>query len=410
VTIREAMEPREAFIVDCVRTASGRRMGRLSKWHPADLGASVCDALIERLGIKGSQIDDCIFGCVSQIGAQSCNVGRNVVLSSRKMPISVPGVSVDRQCGSGQQAIHFAVQAVMSGEQDVVIAGGVEVMSTIPIFSNFRAVKKNGRGHPHQSAGIEAKYGKGVEFSQFEGAELLAKKYNIDREEMDQFAFTSHIKASNATKLGKFKNEIVPVMGIDQKTKKLVIHDSDEGIRENISLTKLRTLKPLLTKKDLVTAGTSSQISDGAAALLICNKKGMERLGVSPRGRVVSLALAGSCPRIMLEGPIPATKKALEKAGMKISDIDFYEVNEAFASVPLAWKKALNADEKRLNINGGAIALGHPLGCTGVKLMTTLLNSLEQENKRFGLLAICEGGGTANATIIENLSYKQSKL
>mmetsp|Transcript_28820 Transcript_28820/g.56108 ORF Transcript_28820/g.56108 Transcript_28820/m.56108 type:complete len:399 (-) Transcript_28820:146-1342(-) len=397
-----------AYIVDCVRTAAGRRNGRLAKWHPADLGATVCDALVERVGFDGALVEDVIFGCVSQVGAQSANVGRNVVLSSKKLPITTPGVTVDRQCGSGQQALHFAAQAVMSETQDIVIAGGVEVMSTVPIGSN---VGRN-QGHPYLSLGIQDKYGEESRFSQFIGAELLAKKYDLNREEIDLFALESHRKAASAIKKGHFNNEIIPLQGFDRKSGSVVVHEHDEGVRFNPNLDKMRKLKPLNKKPTgVITAAAASQISDGAAALLLANEAGLRKLGARPRARIVAMALAGSDPRIMLEGPIPATLAVLKKANMTIDDIDVFEVNEAFASVPMAWLKGVKADAKKLNVNGGAIALGHPLGCTGAKLMTTLVNTLERENKRYGLLAICEGGGTANATIIERLDYQpKSKL
>eukprot|EP00466_Bigelowiella_natans_P015791 jgi/Bigna1/67732/fgenesh1_pg.4_\ len=406
-----------AYIVDCVRTAAGRRKGRLSKWHPADLGAAVIDGLVDRVGMSGSLVDDVIMGCVSQYGAQTANLCRTSVLASKKLPLEVPGVTVDRQCGSGQQAIHFAAQAVMSGTQDVVIAAGVEVlyervktdsMSLVPIgspvldgikYGSDDSDYDDGRGNPYATTGIQDKYGKGVMFSQFKGAELLAKEYQLTREEIDEFSHSSHIKAGQATKKGVFSNEIVPLQGTDRKTGEVVLHDKDEGIRYNPNLAKMKSLKPL-QEGGVVSAAAASQISDGAAAMLICNEEGLKKIDARPRARIVALALAGSDPVMMLKGPIPATKAVLKKAGMSLGDIDIYEVNEAFASVPLAWAKALKADMKKLNVNGGAIALGHPLGCTGVKLMTTLVNTLERENKRYGLLAICEGGGTANATVI----------
>ncbi len=402
-----------AYIVDCVRTAAGKNRGRLRKWHPADLGAVVCDALVDRVGFNGALVDDVVFGCVSQTGAQSANMARNVVLSTKKLPITVPGVTCDRQCGSGQQAIHFAAQAVMSGTQDIVIAGGVEVMSKVPIGSNVADGMANGRGNPWAGVRIQQAYGEGIQFSQFTGAELLAKKAGLTKSDLDSFAFESHRKAAAATRAGYFKNEIVPVSGLERKTEKIVKHDKDEGIRYNASLAKIQRLRPLAGDGGVISAGTASQISDGAAAMLICNEEGLRKLGVRPRARIVSLALAGSDPVMMLYGPIPATRNVLKRAKLSLNDIDLYEVNEAFASVPCAWAKELNADYKKLNINGGAIALGHPLGCTGVKLMTTLLNNLERTNKKYGLLAICEGGGTANATIIERLDNgvgRRSKL
>lgn len=397
--------------MDCVRTAGGKKNGTLSKWHPADLGATVVDALLDRTKMEGSKVDDVIFGCVSQVGAQAGNIGRFVVLAS-KLPQTVPGVSVDRQCGSSQQAVHFAAQAVMSGVQDVVIAGGVEMMSSVPIGSNVTDSVKLGRGIPVSDA-IRAKYPpkQGPMFSQFVGAEMLAQKCNISREELDKFAFTSHQRAAAAIKAGAFKNEIVPVKGVAPKTKEAVEHTQDEGVRANISLEKLQKL-PVLAKDPAarITAGTSSQICDGASAVLICNEAGLKKLGLTPRAKIVSLALAGTDPVLMLYGPVPATKSALAKANLTMKDLDLYEVNEAFGSVPLAWIKELGGDMKKLNVNGGAMALGHPLGATGTKLLTTLVNSLEARKKRYGCLAICEGAGTANALIIERVSGPQAKL
>lgn len=401
--------PYTAYIVDCVRTAGGKKNGALSKWHPADLGAQVINALLERNKIDGVLIDDVVFGCVSQIGAQSGNLARNAILAS-KLPESVPGTTVDRQCGSSQQALHFAAQAVMSGTQDIVIAGGVEVMSTVPIGSNVMDTISKNRGIPITQV-IRDKYPelKAPMFSQFEGAEILAKRYDLSREEMDKFACQSHLRAATATKEGRFRREIVPVKCIDGKTNTEYLHSVDEGVRANMTLDALAKL-PLL-KKDpenpgRLTAGTASQICDGASALLICNEAGLKKLGLVPRAKVLQMALAGSDPVTMLYGPVPATKTALTKSNLSINDIDLYEVNEAFASVPLTWAKELKADLSRLNVNGGAMALGHPLGATGTKLMTTLVNELERQQKRYGLLAICEGGGTANATIIERMPVK----
>lgn len=388
----------DAFIVGALRTATGRNRGRLSKIHPVDLGAMLVDGLLDQTGVDPLAVDDLIFGCVSQYGAQTGNVARNVALAS-KLGEAVPGVSVDRQCGSAQQAIHFAAQAVMSGTQDVVIAGGVESMSQVPMFSAVDDAAEKGRGKP-KSDRLEERY-PGVEFSQFMGAELLAKKYGITREQLDEFGYQSHMKAVAATEAGRFREEILPLELIAEDGRPLV-HDADEGIRPNASLEAMKTLEPL-APGGVITAGTASQISDGAAAVMLANGDAVQRLGLKPRARIHSLAVVGSDPVVMLEGPIPATKKALERAGLTIADIDLYEVNEAFGSVPLAWAKAVGADPAKLNVNGGAQANGHPLGCTGAKLMTTLLNELERRGGRYGLLAICEGGGTANATIIERL-------
>ncbi len=388
----------EAYIVGALRTATGKNRGRLSGIHPVDLGGMLVDGLLEQVGIDPEKVDDLIFGCVSQNSEQAGNIGRNVALASR-LGESVPGVSVDRQCGSAQQAIHFAAQAVMSGTQDVVIAGGVESMSRVPMFSNVQDGADKGRGAP-KSERLEDRY-PGIEFSQFMGAEMLAKKYGVTRQELDNFGYQSHMKAAAATESGKFREEIMPI-NLTLENGDTFIHDADEGIRANASLEAISGLEPL-APGGVITAGTASQISDGSAAVMLANADAVKKYGLKPRARIHSLAVVGSDPVIMLEGPIPATKKALERVGLTIDDIDLYEVNEAFGSVPLAWAKGVGADLEKLNVNGGAQANGHPLGCTGAKLMTTLLNELERRKGRYGLLAICEGGGTANATIIERL-------
>jgi acetyl-CoA C-acetyltransferase/acetyl-CoA acyltransferase len=388
----------EAYIVEAVRTATGKKKGRLSNVHPVDLGAVVVDELIDRTGIATDAVDDVIFGVVNQIGAQASNLGRGVSMSS-KLDLSVPGTSVDRQCGSSLQAIQFGAQAVMSGTQDVIISGGVEAMSTVEIGSNVRDGLANGRGTP-KGERLEAQY-PGIQFSQFDGAELLAEKYDIGRSELDSFALTSHERATNATQNGFFEKEVVPV-NIRLEDGSIDVHSIDEGIRMDASLEGLEGLNAL-REGGVITAGSASQISDGAAAVLIANEEGVKQHGLKARARIHSLAVVGSDPVIMLEGPIPATQKVLQKAGLKIEDIDLYEVTEAFGSVPLAWAKATGADPSKLNVNGGAQALGHPLGATGAKLMTTLLHELERRGGRYGLLAICEGGGTANAMIIERL-------
>ena len=388
----------EAYIVEAVRTATGKKKGRLSNVHPVDLGAVVVDELIDRTGIATDAVDDVIFGVVNQIGAQASNLGRGVSMSS-KLDLSVPGTSVDRQCCSSLQAIQFGAQAVMSGTQDVIISGGVEAMSTVEIGSNVRDGLANGRGTP-KGERLEAQY-PGIQFSQFDGAELLAEKYDIGRSELDSFALTSHERATNATQNGFFEKEVVPV-NIRLEDGSIDVHSIDEGIRMDASLEGLEGLNAL-REGGVITAGSASQISDGAAAVLIANEEGVKQHGLKARARIHSLAVVGSDPVIMLEGPIPATQKVLQKAGLKIEDIDLYEVNEAFGSVPLAWAKATGADPSKLNVNGGAQALGHPLGATGAKLMTTLLHELERLGGRYGLLAICEGGGTANAMIIERL-------
>lgn len=389
----------EAYVVGAVRTAGGRKNGRLSKLHPNDLGAQVLDTLVQRTGIDPARIDDVIFGCVSQSGEQAGNVARSCVLSS-SLPESVPGTSVDRQCGSGQQAIHFAAQAVLSGTQDLVIAGGVESMTRVPIGSNIIDGLQNGHGHPYNSAGLLKRY-PDVKFSQFTGAELLAKKHNLTRAMLDEFAYRSHTKAAAATKEGRFKREIVAI-DVELEDGSRAVHDADEGIRFDASLEKMKSLEPL-APGGLITAATSSQICDGAAAVLIASEQGVKDTGVKPRARLHTLTVVGHDPVIMLEGPIPATQKALARSGMKIEDFDAYEVNEAFAPVPVAWYRAIGADPARLNVNGGAMALGHPLGATGAKLLTSLLHELERTGGRWGLLAICEGGGTANCTILERL-------
>jgi len=396
--------PHTAYIVAAKRTAGGKRNGNLSGWHPADLGATVIDAMLDETGIDPGVVDDVIFGCVCQNGAQAGNIGRSVVLSS-KLPQSVPGVSVDRQCGSSQQSIHFAAQAVMSGVQDVVIAGGVEVMSLVPIGSNIMDGKDKDRGFPNGEK-INEKYGAELErrgmpmFSQFEGAEIMCEKYGVTRPEMEEFALASHQKAVVAQKEGRFDREVVVLTGKNRKGESLPPHSTDQGVRPNVTIEQMSKMKTL-KKGGLVTAALASQICDGAAALMIMNEAGLKKTGLRPRAKIVELALAGSDPVIMLDGPIPATQNAFKRSGLTMKDMDLYEVNEAFAPVPLGWAKECGADLSKLNVNGGAMALGHPLGGTGAKIMTTLLHEMERRGARYGLQAICEGGGTANATIIE---------
>lgn len=411
-------KPFNAYIVTACRTAGGKKNGRLSGYHPADLGAAVCDAVVERSKVDPSHIEDVIFGCVSQVGSQAGNIGRSVVLASKTIPESVPGCAIDRQCGSSQQAIHSAAQAVMSGVHDCVIAGGVEVMSQVPIGANIIDGVQAGHGQPFAYEKFNEKFGERLKvfgemgmstktFSQFGGAELLARKYEISREDVDKFALASHQRAAQATSAGQFKDEIVPLpVKLAKGDSPDEMHTKDEGIRETTAegLAKLKTM----ATGGVISPGTSSQICDGAAAMLICNERGLKKLGVNPRFKIHAMALAASDPVVMLEGPVPASQLCLQKGDLKISDIDLYEVNEAFATVPLAWCKALGADFEKLNVNGGAMALGHPLGGTGAKLMTTLMHELEKRQGRFGMLAICEGGGTANATIIERVP--QSKL
>ena len=389
----------EAFLVGAVRTAGGRKNGRLSKLHPTDLGALVLDALVLRTRVDPAAVEDVVFGCVSQSGEQAGNVARNCVLAS-SLPEGVPGTSVDRQCGSGQQAIHFGVQAVMSGTQDLVIAGGVESMTHVPIGSNIIDALKQGHGQPYNGIGIGKRY-PGVKFSQFTGAELLAKKHGLTRAELDAFAYQSHVKAARASSEKRFAREILAVT-VELEDGSKTEHAVDEGIRFDASLDKMKALEPL-APDCIITAATSSQICDGAAAVLIASDEAVRTHGLKPRARFHTLTVVGDDPVIMLEGPIPATRKALARAGMKIEDFDLYEVNEAFAPVPVSWHKTIGADPEKLNVNGGAMALGHPLGATGAKLMTTLLHELERTGGRWGLLAICEGGGTANCTILERL-------
>jgi len=394
-------------VVECVRTAGGKKNGALSDWHPVDLGAAALDELITRAKISGAAVEDVICGCVSQVGAQGANVGRMCVLASTKIPVDVPATTVDRQCGSSLQAIHFAAQAVMSGTQDVVVALGVESMTKVPIGASIVDGLKAGHGRSEDSTGIQKNWGEGVQFSQFAGAERLAKKYNLTKQELDEFGYQSHLKAAKAIKEGKFKNEIFPIKG-KSKDGKEIVHAQDEGVRFDVTLESMVKLKTL-QEGGVITAATSSQICDGASAMLIVNERGLKKLGLKPRVKIVGLGLAGSDPRIMLEGPIPATQNVLKKTGLTIDQIGLYEVNEAFAPVPVSWLKALKGDPKKMNVNGGAIALGHPLGSTGVKITTTLINEMERRGERYGVVAICEGGGTANATIFE-LCRDTSKL
>ncbi|ROZ68742.1 acetyl-CoA C-acetyltransferase [Ramlibacter sp. WS9] len=390
----------EAFIVAAVRTAGGRRAGRLSGWHPADLAGQVINALLDRSGVDPAAVEDVVLGCVGQVGEQSMNIARGAVLSSR-LPDSVPATSVDRQCGSSQQALHFAAQAVMSGSMDCVIAAGVESMTRVPMGTPYLLPLKNGMG-TYVSSGMQARY-PGVEFSQFMGAEMMARKYELSKESMDAFALASHKRAAVATREGRFEAEIVPVQLRNAQGELLdELHMTDEGIRLDATLEGIAGVK-LLQEGGRITAANASQVCDGAAGLMVVNERGLKALGVKPLARIHHMTVLGHDPVIMLEAPIPATQLALKRAGMKMSDIDLYEVNEAFASVPMAWQKVLEADTERLNVNGGAIALGHPLGGSGAKLMTTLIHALGQRGKRYGLQTMCEGGGMANVTIVERL-------
>ena len=392
----------EAFIIDAVRTAGARKGGRLSGWHPADLAAAVLDALVARTGIDPAVIDDVIMGCVGQAGEQSNNIARNAVLASR-LPESVPATSIDRQCGSSQQALHFAAQAVMAGSMDVVIAAGVESMTRVPMGLPATLPFKHGFGS-YMSPAMQARY-PNVQFSQFTGAEMLAVKYDLARDELDEYALRSHQRASEATRAGYFDAEILPLsLRTTEGAATDETHATDEGIRFDATREGIGAVK-LLQEGGRHTAATASQICDGAAALLVVNERGLKLLGAStrPLARVHQMTVLGHDPVIMLEAPIPATPIALRKAGLRLDDIDLFEINEAFASVPLAWLKATGADPARLNASGGAIALGHPLGASGAKLMTTLVHALRRTGKRYGMQAMCEGGGLANVTIVERL-------
>ena len=389
----------EAYIVSARRTAGGRRNGRLAAWHPADLGAAVLDALVADSKVDPAAIDDVIIGCVSQVGEQTFALGRNVVLASG-LPDSVPAVTIDRQCGSSQQALHFAAQAVMSGTQDLVIAGGVESMTRVPMGSPLTLARSAGLGVGPFAASIQKRYGV-AEFNQFTGAQMIADKYGFSRDDLDRFALESHRKAGAATEAGVFADEIVPLLTTTPDGEQ-VVHDRDEGIRADASLESIGSVK-LLSEKGSLSAATASQICDGASGVLVASEAAVKAHGLTPIARVVSLAVTAGDPVIMLEEPIPATRRVLARAGLSLNDIDLFEVNEAFASIPLAWAKALGADPARLNVNGGAIALGHPLGATGTKLMATLIHALKARGKRYGLQTMCEGGGIANATIVEVL-------
>ncbi len=382
-----------AVIVDAVRTAVGRRNGQLKDWHPVDLAAETLRALVARNDLDPALIEDVIMGCVMQVGEQSLNVARNAALAAG-FPESVVGTTVDRQCGSSQQAAHFAAQSVMAGANDIVIAAGVEVMTRVPMGASVQS----GPGFPFGPKLMERYAAVGGLVPQGISAELIADKWDLSREDLDAYSLQSHARAARALDEGRFENEILPVTGADggQFTR-------DEGVRPDSSVEKLAGLKPAFKADGKVTAGNSSQISDGAAALLIMTEEKAAELGLRARARFHAFALAGVDPVTMLTGPIPATDKVLDRAKMKLSDIDLVEINEAFASVVLAWEKEHHPDMSRVNVNGGAIALGHPLGCSGAKLMTTLLNELERTGGRFGLQTMCEGGGMANATIIERL-------
>ncbi|MBV8976650.1 MAG: acetyl-CoA C-acetyltransferase [Alphaproteobacteria bacterium] len=388
----------EAYIVAAARTAGGKKGGKLKGWHPVDLGAKVIDSLLDRSGVDPASVEDVICGCVMQVGEQAINVARNAVMASR-LPESVPATSVDRQCGSSQQSLHFGAQAVMSGAMDCVIAMGIESMTRVPMGLSATLAMKEGFGS-YMSPALQKKY-PGIQFSQFMGAEMMAEKYKLTKAQLDEYGFKSHQKAIAATQGGKFKDEIVP-LEVTLEDGSTQMHTVDEGIRFDVSLDGIKGVK-LLREGGAITAATSSQICDGASGVMIVNEKGLKALGVKPMARIHHMTVIGGDPVIMLEAPLPATKRALDKAGMKIADIDLYEVNEAFASVPTAWLQYTDADPERLNVHGGAIALGHPLGASGTKLMTTLVHALKQNNKRWGLQTMCEGGGLANVTIVERV-------
>ena len=388
----------EAYIVAATRTAGGRKGGKLKDWHPVDLGAVVLNDLIDRTGADPAMVEDVIMGCVGQVGEQAINVGRNAVLASR-LPESVPGTSVDRQCGSSQQALQFAAQAVMSGTMDVVIAAGVESMSRVPMGLSAALPAQNGFGN-YMSPRVQAAY-PNIQFSQFMGAEMVAEKYGLTRDEIDEFSYQSHQRAIAATQAGAFKNEIVG-LEITDADGNVTLHTIDEGIRFDSSLDSIKGVK-LLREGGRLTAASSSQICDGASAVMVVSEAGLKSMGVKPLARIHHLSLMGHDPVIMLEAPLPASERALKKAGMSVNDIDLFEVNEAFGSVPVAYCKSLGVDQAKLNINGGAIALGHPLGASGTKLMATLINALHATGGRYGLQTMCEGGGMANVTIVERL-------
>jgi acetyl-CoA C-acetyltransferase len=385
-----------AYIVDAVRTAGGRRGGRLAGVHPVDLAANTMDALVARTGVDPAAVEDVIMGCVSQGGQQAGQVGRNAVLASKLLPESTPAVTIDRQCGSSQQAIQFAAQAVMSGTQDVVIAAGIESMSRVPMGSTAMFHAKEGLG-TYKSPGLEAKY-PGIMWSQFMGAEMIVKKHGFTKDQLDAFAYNSHLKAIAAVNAGAFKDEIVPIE--IETPEGMAWHIQDEGIRFDATLESIAGVK-LLAEGGTLTAASSSQICDGSSAALVVSEAALKRYNLTPLARVHTLTVTAGDPVIMLEEPLFATDKALARAGLSIGDIDLYEVNEAFAPVPMAWLKHTGADPEKLNVNGGAIALGHPLGASGTKLMSTLLHALKARGGKYGLQTMCEGGGVANVTIVE---------
>ncbi len=388
-----------AVIVDAVRTPGGKRNGKLKNWHAVDLASESLKAIQERNDLDPAIVDDVIMGCVMQVADQSLNVGRNAVLAAG-WPESVPATTIDRQCGSSQQSMHFAAQGVMAGAYDVVIASGVEAMSRVPMGSSV----VRDLGYPFGPRVMARYEPQGGLVSQGIGAEMIADQWGISRDDLDAFAVESHRRAAQATAEGRFENELVPVAIRDengQDTDEQIT--TDEGIRPDSSVESLAKLKGAFKEGGKITAGNASQITDGSSAVLIMSEEKAAELGLTPRARFHAFALAGVDPITMLTGPIPATTKVLERAGMTLDDIDLVEINEAFASVVLAWQKEHDADLSKVNVNGGAIALGHPLGASGAKLTATLLNELERTGGRYGLLTMCEGGGLANATIIERL-------
>ncbi|TKG72635.1 acetyl-CoA C-acyltransferase [Prauserella endophytica] len=378
----------QAYIVDAVRTPTGKRGGGLSGLHPADLLGDVFAALLDRTGVDPGRVDDVIAGCVAQMGEQAWNVGRNAWLSAG-LPVEVPAVTIDRQCGSSQQAVHFAAQAVKSGEQDLVVAGGVEVMSRVPL--NSSGDPKLGYGYPFAGAGWAKHYGD-QEIHQFRGGDLIAERWGIDREAMFDLAIASHARAARAHDEGRFAGQLMEAAGVT----------ADEGVRRSSDRDKMRSVPPI-REGGVHNAPLASQIADGAAAVLVASERAVERLGLTPIARVHTATVVGSDPVLILSGPIPATRRVLDRAGLTVDDIDLFECNEAFAAVVLAWAKDLGVDLDRVNVNGGAMALGHPLGASGARLMTTLVHELRRTGARYGLQTMCEGGGLANATILERV-------
>lgn len=389
----------EAYIVEAVRLAGGKRGGKLAGFHPVTLGAHILDALVERAGITPSAIEDVVMGCVTQVGEQAVNVGRNVVLASG-LPDSIPAVTIDRQCGSSQQALHFAAQAVMSGVHDIVIAAGVESMTRAPIGAAHRLATEAGMGAGPITDAIRERYGV-PGFSQFGSAQMLANKYGLSRQEMDAFAVDSHRKAAEAAGNGSFDLEIVPI-DAPQPDGTTITHRTDEGVRGNASIEAVGALKPI-EEGGAITAGNSSQICDGASGLLVVSKQALKDHGLTPLARVHAMTVTAGDPVMMIEEPINACRRVLARAGLTIDEIGLFEVNEAFSSVPLAWSAALKADPERINVNGGAIALGHPLGASGARIATTLIHAMHRRGERYGLQTMCEGGGLSNATILERL-------